>query len=222
MTSKSTRTWHSNWGDPAKLAIDFFSYQSTLPDGVRFNHNAGRRSLAAWLDSAHAPYHEGFELHGDLFKVWRVNYQPSVARSDFCEREQSLDPRVQGPTSIYSRIHCSYIYRKFSYNYIQSHYKDLPTHVATAALRRFQQMLGRGMHADIDVQGEISMPVNRNITVLTQHLFRKSRRNCNIMPVFPARLDLPSALMVRFLESQGQALLAQETVESFYSGTAYM
>ena len=32
-----------------------------------------------------------------------------------------------------------------------------------------------------------------------------------------ARLDLPSMLMVRFLESQGQALLAQETVEEFQS-----
>ena len=29
------------------------------------------------------------------------------------------------------------------------------------------------------------------------------------------RLDLPSALMVRFLESQGQALLAQQTVEQY-------
>ena len=81
-----------------------------------------------------------------LFKVWRKNYQPSVARSDYDLRDQSTTARI-----------------------------------ATAALRRFQQMLGRGLKADLKV-----------------------------------RLDLPSALMVKFLESQGQALLAQDVVEAHF------
>ena len=65
-TFKTTQTWYSNHGDPATLAIDFFEHQGSLPDGQRFDRNAGRRSLAAWLDSTHTPYHEGFEIHGDL------------------------------------------------------------------------------------------------------------------------------------------------------------
>ena len=81
-----------------------------------------------------------------LFKVWRKNYQPSVARSSYDLRDQSTDVRL-----------------------------------ATAALRRFQQMLGRGLKADLKV-----------------------------------RLDLPSALMVKFLESQGQALMAQSVVEAHF------
>ena len=111
--TKSTWTWHGNWGDPTNLALNWLEQQGCMPGGIRFCRNAGRRSLAAWLDSSHTPYHEGFQLHGDLYKVWRRAYQPSVANSEYNERDQSTDPRI-----------------------------------ATAALRRFQQMLGRGMKAD--------------------------------------------------------------------------
>ena len=130
-----------NHGDIAEFAIDWFGAQDALDDGKRYEPHAGRRALARWLQEVHAPYHEGFELHGDLYDSW-INYQPNCMKSNFCRREQSKDP-----------------------------------HVATAALRRFAWLVGRGA--------------------------RSQTRG----------LELSSKLMVGLLESNGQALLAQQIVE---------
>ena len=130
-----------NHGDVAELAIDFFTAQEALDDNKRYDPHAGRRACARWLQEVHAPYHEGFELHGDLYCSW-VNYQPNCMKSNFCRRTQSKDPNV-----------------------------------ATAPLRRFAWLVGRGARA-------------------------KTKG-----------MDLGSKLMLGLLESNGQALLAQQIVE---------
>ena len=130
-----------NIGDIAELAIDFFAAQGCLDDNRRYDPDAGRRGCARWLQEVHAPYHEGFELHGDLYCSW-IHYQPNCMKSNFCRRTQSKDPSV-----------------------------------ATAALRRFAWFVGRGSRS-------------------------KTKG-----------LDLGSKLMVGLLESNGQALLAQQIVE---------
>ena len=97
-----------NHGSMADVAIDWFEAQGALDDNTRYCTNSGRRACARWLQETHAPYHEGFEIHGDLYGTW-INYQPNCMKSNFCRREQSRDP-----------------------------------HVATAPLRRFAYMIGRG------------------------------------------------------------------------------
>ena len=129
-----------NHGSITGLANEWFAAQGALEDNTPYDSNSGRRALAGWLQATHTPYHEGFELHGDLFDVW-INYQPNCQKSNFSRRTQSRDP-----------------------------------HVATAALRRFAYLLGRGPRAR--VRG----------------------------------LDLSSKLMLGLLESNGQALLAQQIV----------
>ena len=86
----TTQTWNSNYGDPITLAIEWFRVQGCLPDGLTFDHHAGRRALAALLDVTNTPYHEGCQLHGDGEDVWRDNYQPSLVNpGSYCERKQS-------------------------------------------------------------------------------------------------------------------------------------
>lgn len=130
-----------NHGDIPAMAIDWFAAQDALDDNKRYDSHAGRRACARWLQEVHAPYHEGFELHGDLYDSW-INYQPNCMKSNFCRRQQSKDP-----------------------------------HVATAALRRFAFMLGRGARAE-----------------------KKG-------------MDLGTKLMLGLLESNGQALLAEQIVQ---------
>ena len=89
--TKTTQNWVSNHGDPAKLAIDWFGWQGY--DGPRFDRNAGRHALARLLTAVHAPYHEGFQIHGDLYDVWKV-YQPGLKESKYAVRTQSCDPFV--------------------------------------------------------------------------------------------------------------------------------
>ena len=129
-----------NHGDITALANAWFAAQGALDDNMPYDSNSGRRALAGWLQETHTPYHEGFEIHSDLYDVW-INYQPNCQKSNFSRRTQSRDP-----------------------------------HVATAALRRFAYMLGRGPQARV------------------------------------LGLDLSSKLMVGLLESNGQAMLAQQIV----------
>jgi len=51
--TKTTQNWVSNHGDPAKLAIDWFTWQGY--DGPRFDRNAGRHALARLLTAVHQP-----------------------------------------------------------------------------------------------------------------------------------------------------------------------
>ena len=138
--TKSGRYCSRNHGDVTMLANAWFAAQGALDDNHPYDSNSGRRALAGWLQVTHTPYHEGFEIHSDLYDVW-INYQPNCQKSNFSRRTQSRDP-----------------------------------HVASAALRRFAYLLGRGPQAR--VRG----------------------------------LDLSSKLMVGLLESNGQALLAQQIV----------
>ena len=53
----------------------------------------GSRLRAGWTTSTSADcYRWSFELHGDLEKVWRSNYQPTLSKSGFKKRAQSRDP----------------------------------------------------------------------------------------------------------------------------------
>ena len=89
--TKTTHNWVSNHGDVAKLAIDWFVWQGY--EGPRFSRNAGRNALGRWLQETHAPYHEGFQVHGDLIDVWRT-YQPGVPESKYAVRTQTTDPLI--------------------------------------------------------------------------------------------------------------------------------
>ena len=60
-----------------------------------FSGNCGRKSLANWLTVTNCVYHESFQVHADLEKVWRNHYQPTLENpTGFKLREQSQDPAV--------------------------------------------------------------------------------------------------------------------------------
>ena len=82
-----------NVGDVTGLANEWFLAQGALEDNRPYCSNSGRRGLAGWMQATHAPYHEGFEIHGDLYEVW-VEYQPNCQKSNFARRTQSRDPHV--------------------------------------------------------------------------------------------------------------------------------
>ena len=77
---------------PTKLANRWFEAQGI--QSAPFDTNAGRKSLAKWCsigeeEEVDVPYHESFQIHGDLFKVWRGSYQPSCRNpAGFKGREQ--------------------------------------------------------------------------------------------------------------------------------------
>ena len=90
---KTPRNYASNHGSVVQLAIDWLLVQGGGGDRP-YDTNAGRSSLAAWCGELKVPYHQSFEIHGDLFDVWSENYQPSVCYSDFARRKQSTSPRT--------------------------------------------------------------------------------------------------------------------------------
>ena len=90
---KTPKNYAGNHGDIVALAIDWLNIQGGAGDRP-YDSNAGRTSLAGWLEEVKAPYPQGFEIHGDLFDVWSENYQPSVPFSDFARRTQSPTPRI--------------------------------------------------------------------------------------------------------------------------------
>ena len=93
--SKTPQNWSSNHGDVIGLANRWFRAQGAAhPSGSDYDSNSGRKCLANWLQETNTPYHEGFEVHGDLYDVWSKNYQPSLPYSDFCRRPQSTEPRL--------------------------------------------------------------------------------------------------------------------------------
>ena len=95
------RRFGSNHGDVVGLANEWFAVQGALEDDRPYDSNSGRRALAGWLEATHTPYHEGFEINGDLYDVW-VNYQPNCQKSNFARRTQSRDPHVA--TAAYRRF----------------------------------------------------------------------------------------------------------------------
>jgi hypothetical protein len=62
----SRHRFGQNHGDVVKYANLWFKVQGAEEGGRPFDSNSGRRGCAGWLQESHAPYHEGFELHGDL------------------------------------------------------------------------------------------------------------------------------------------------------------
>ena len=83
-----------NVGDPAEAGLEWLEHQ-----GVgRFDHNAGRKSLAGWCRTLKIPYRLSVHIHGDLYDVWIKHYQfvdPTlVADAHLKIRDQSLDPKV--------------------------------------------------------------------------------------------------------------------------------
>ena len=91
--TKTPQNYASNHGNPVLIAIEWLSAQGC--NGARpYDTNAGRKSLAGWLDKTNTPYPQGFEIHGDLFDVWSDAYQPNVPYSDFGRRKQSTSARI--------------------------------------------------------------------------------------------------------------------------------
>ena len=83
-----------NVGDGAiKVLIQrWLNLQGANPDGLEFDTNSGRKSLGKLCSLMHIPYHESFELHGDLFKTWKRYYQKNLQRDPFFRRRtQSQD-----------------------------------------------------------------------------------------------------------------------------------
>ena len=77
------------------LALRWLDIQGANPDNLRFDTNSGRKSLGKWSDEFGAPYHESFELHGDLWKIWKKYYQPGLQKDPTMERRtQSTSPEV--------------------------------------------------------------------------------------------------------------------------------
>ena len=81
----------SNVGDIAKLANEWMELQGAGVEGG-YSHNSGRKSLARWSDHLNITYRWSFEIHGDLEKVWRCSYQPTLPKSGYKKRTQSRDP----------------------------------------------------------------------------------------------------------------------------------
>ena len=76
------------------LVRRFIDLQGGNPDGVRFCSNSGRHALGKLCNAAGIPYPQSFEIHGDLFKNWRV-YQELLANDkNFSRRNQSKDINV--------------------------------------------------------------------------------------------------------------------------------
>ena len=76
-------------GDPVQEAFKWFKNQGLA---ANWDKNAGRKSLARWLHKLQIPYHEGFQIHGDLEQVWGGYYQKKLPKSGYGERRQSNDP----------------------------------------------------------------------------------------------------------------------------------
>ena len=88
---KSNRFGKSNINNIVDFANEWMDLQGAgVPGG--YDHNSGRKSLARWLDHLNISYRWSFEIHGDLEKVWRSNYQPTLSKSGFKKRAQSRDP----------------------------------------------------------------------------------------------------------------------------------
>ena len=88
---KKGRFGKSNVGDIVKLANEWMELQGAGVEGG-YSHNSGRKSLARWNDRLNITYRWSFEIHGDLEKVWRSSYQPTLPKSGYKKRCQSRDP----------------------------------------------------------------------------------------------------------------------------------
>ena len=77
------------------LAQRWLTIQGANPDNLQFDTNSGRKSLGKWCDEYNTPYHESFELHGDLSKIWKRYYQNGLQKDPTMERRtQSDTPEV--------------------------------------------------------------------------------------------------------------------------------
>jgi hypothetical protein len=88
---KSGRFGEKNINDVANHAISWFVKQGVVADELRYDRNAGRKSLAVWTNHLNIPYEESFQVHGDLWSVWAKNYEKTVKKSGYKNRKQSLD-----------------------------------------------------------------------------------------------------------------------------------
>ena len=88
----SGRFGTSNVNDVVAFAIDWFVAQGVCPEDVRFDTNAGRKSLGRWTERLKVPYDDSVEIHGDLWEVWHDSYESSVPKSSYPTRTQSTNP----------------------------------------------------------------------------------------------------------------------------------
>ena len=69
--------------------------QGANPDGLVFDSNSGRKSLAAWCSEFSVQYHQSFQIHGDLPTTWKYYYQSDMgSQLQFRERDQSREVDV--------------------------------------------------------------------------------------------------------------------------------
>ena len=78
--------------DVAQLALNWLEEQGA---GV-FDHNSGRKCLAAWCRHLNVPYEVSVHIHADLPDVWNHHYEKNVVEPDkkLIIRKQSTDPQV--------------------------------------------------------------------------------------------------------------------------------
>ena len=89
----------NNVGKCTDVANEWFKCQGVGGEKP-YSSNGGRNSLARWLSEVDAQYHEGFEIHGDLYEVWSENYQPDCDNhTGFRRRTQSNHPDHQCKTT---------------------------------------------------------------------------------------------------------------------------
>ena len=81
-----------NIGDVAALAVEFLKEQGA----GEFDHNAGRKFLAAWCRHLNVPYTMSVQIHADLPDTWNKHYEQGVVQNvkKVLIREQSRDPKI--------------------------------------------------------------------------------------------------------------------------------
>ena len=76
-----------------ELIQNWITQQGGNPDNLEFSSNGGRKSLAKLCSEYKIPYHQSFELTGDLWPTWKTFYQRDLKKDPcFTRRTQSPDP----------------------------------------------------------------------------------------------------------------------------------
>ena len=139
--TKTTQTFGGNHGDVVALVFEFLRFQGI--EGS-FDRHAGRRCCAGILEEIKAPFHVGFEHHGDNPDVWIKHYQPNLEMSQFARRTQSPDPRIATTGLRMWQHHCG-----------RDHVPVIPTRFddfGTRLMVRLLREMGRGRAVEEEME----------------------------------------------------------------------
>ena len=79
-----------NVGNVANLALQFLKDQADEKlDETEYDRHGGRKVLGRICDALQIPYHESFQVHGDLPSTWSDKYQFNMAPTEYTKREQA-------------------------------------------------------------------------------------------------------------------------------------